>query len=236
MNASPPVPIVQERLFHAFSDIVRSIGLESPEWTPQRRKYPTQEERFGTSRIGTRRNEKETKNLRKNVRVVPLSLIVDKKPFRCEECGKGFKSNQVLSIHMRSHGERTLSDTTIVDDRGQSVAGKASGVPRKTPSACPVCKKVFVGLYELRRHYGRKHSTGERKYKCTRVGCNKKFYLIGDLKEHLNHCGQPAICACCGAEFRFKCNLQTHLRVNPLCAQAMHGAQYQSLEISMSHQ
>jgi len=46
---------------------------------------------------------------------------------------------------------------------------------KKIPCGCPKCKKTFVGLYELRRHYGRKHSEGDKPFCCRK--CDKKFYI-----------------------------------------------------------
>ena len=40
--------------------------------------------------------------------------------------------------------------------------GRVCGANKKIPSQCPICKKTFVGLYELRRHFGRKHNDGNK--------------------------------------------------------------------------
>lgn len=110
--------------------------------------------------------------------VVPVALIKNRRPFRCghEGCAKTFKNPQTMKMHHKTHytdgsaanrgGLMTLPTLTSSLKAGQN---------KKIPSRCPKCKKTFVGLYELRRHYGRKHSEGEKPFGCRK--CGKKFYI-----------------------------------------------------------
>ena len=85
---------------------------------------------------------------------------------------------------------------------------------KKVPSRCPLCMESFVGLYELRRHFGRKHSQGEKQHACRK--CCKRFYVEVDLRDHEKLCGVPVSCQC-GMKFAFKCNLISHKRAHPEC-------------------
>ncbi|KAG0557216.1 hypothetical protein KC19_11G111000 [Ceratodon purpureus] len=147
--------------------------------------------------------------------VVSVDLIKNRRPFRCqhEGCNKTFKNPQTMKMHHKTH----YSDG--------SAGGKACTLPtltsslkaghnKKTPSRCPKCKKTFVGLYELRRHYGRKHSEGEKPFGCRK--CGKKFYIEVDVRDHEKLCGEPIECKC-GLKFAFKCNLVAHKKAHPAC-------------------
>jgi uncharacterized Zn-finger protein len=126
--------------------------------------------------------------------VVPVALIQNRRPFRCghEGCAKTFKNPQTMKMHHKTHytdgsaanrgGLMTLPTLTSSLKAGQN---------KKIPSRCPKCKKTFVGLYELRRHYGRKHSEGEKPFGCRK--CGKKFYIeVGILPPPIliPHCNQ----------------------------------------------
>ncbi len=129
--------------------------------------------------------------------VVSVDLIQNRRPFLCAHagCSKTFKNPQTMKMHNKTH-------TNNADSRGRSSASAApatstpalmtssslkAGHNKKIPSRCPKCKKTFVGLYELRRHYGRKHSEGEKPFGCRK--CGKKFYIEVQTKR-----SQDSIC------------------------------------------
>lgn len=58
---------------------------------------------------------------------------------------------------------------------GSRSPGGKSGGSKKSPSCCPECGRMFVGLYELRRHFGRKHMQGEKPFACAK--CAKRFFV-----------------------------------------------------------
>ena len=103
-----------------------------------------------------------------------LHLITNTRPFVCGICDKKFRNPQTLRMHQKTHvneqHEHRVDEKCVATDaktNGSSRTlnarfGKTSGKNKKIPSKCPVCEKVFCGLYELRRHFGRKHSGGKK--------------------------------------------------------------------------
>ena len=153
--------------------------------------------------------------------VVSLDLIKNRRPFTCsyEGCNKTFKNPQTMKMHFKTHYPGTdvcklqrKSSTSI--DPSANNAAKGPGHNKKIPSRCPLCRKTFVGLYELRRHFGRKHNDGEKSHACRK--CGKKFYIEVDLRDHEKLCGEPIKCKC-GMKFAFKCNLAAHKKAHQEC-------------------
>ncbi|KAG1365504.1 zinc finger protein ENHYDROUS [Cocos nucifera] len=142
------------------------------------------------------------------VATVSVDMIRNRRPFKCMHggCEKTFKNAQTLSMHYRTH-DKNMSDVL-------ATSAVKAGQNKKIPCRCPVCGRIFVGLYELRRHFGRKHSEGEKMHNCKK--CGKKFYIEVDLRDHEKLCGEMVGCKC-GLKFAFKCNLQAHKRTHPEC-------------------
>ncbi|KAL3845605.1 hypothetical protein ACJIZ3_003008 [Penstemon smallii] len=132
----------------------------------------------------------------------------------CKICGKGFKRDANLRMHMRGHG-----------DEYKTAAALAK--PNKEPScepfvikrySCPYagCKrnkdhKKFQPLKTIlcvKNHYKRTHC--DKNYTCSR--CNmKKFSVIADLKTHQKHCGKDKWLCSCGTTFSRKDKLFGHV-------------------------
>ena len=115
--------------------------------------------------------------------VVPLELINNKRPFTCplEDCGKTFKNWQTMRMHMKTHDDLLPLPAGGMEG-GANAAGMQpwhgngrAGANKKIPSKCFQCGENFVGLYELRRHYGRKHQQGEKPFGCDK--CDKRFFI-----------------------------------------------------------
>ncbi|ERM98113.1 hypothetical protein AMTR_s00095p00032720 [Amborella trichopoda] len=149
-----------------------------------------------------------------NIATVSVDLIRNRRPFKClhSGCDKTFKNPQTLKMHHKTH----YSDEVIASQLSSKLTSQASkaGQNKKVPCRCPICGRAFVGLYELRRHFGRKHSEGEKMHNCKK--CGKKFYIEVDLRDHEKLCGEPVECKC-GMKFAFKCNLLAHKRTHPDC-------------------
>ncbi|KAG6545677.1 hypothetical protein Mapa_012862 [Marchantia paleacea] len=150
--------------------------------------------------------------------VVSVDLIQNRRPFKCGfgSCNKTFKNPQTMKMHHKTHYSDDSSFRFGTNPHVLSTVPSAykAGHNKKIPSRCPICKKTFVGLYELRRHFGRKHSEGEKTFACKK--CGKKFYIEVDLRDHEKLCGEPIECKC-GMKFAFKCNLVAHKKGHPEC-------------------
>ncbi|KAL3690227.1 hypothetical protein R1sor_016536 [Riccia sorocarpa] len=150
--------------------------------------------------------------------VVPVDLIQNRRPFKCAHagCNKTFKNPQTMKMHHKTHYSDDSSYRLGTNAHVLSALPSSfkAGHNKKIPSRCPICKKTFVGLYELRRHFGRKHSEGEKSFGCKK--CGKKFYIEVDLRDHEKLCGEPIECKC-GMKFAFKCNLVAHKKGHPEC-------------------
>ncbi|CAK9229466.1 unnamed protein product [Sphagnum troendelagicum] len=166
-------------------------------------------------------------NMMVEAAVVSVDLIHNRRPFKCthDGCNKTFKNPQTMKMHHKTHYAE-LGSAARSRAAGLAAAAASSsstsltasslkaGHNKKIPSRCPKCKKTFVGLYELRRHYGRKHSEGEKGFGCRK--CGKRFYIEVDVRDHEKLCGEPIECKC-GLKFAFKCNLVAHKKAHPAC-------------------
>ncbi|KAI3807555.1 hypothetical protein L1987_23485 [Smallanthus sonchifolius] len=129
----------------------------------------------------------------------------------CLICGKGFKRDANLRMHMRGHGDEYKTPAALAKPH------------KETPKlvkrySCPYvgCKrnknhKKFQPLKTIlcvKNHYKRSHC--DKSYTCSR--CNtKKFSVIADLKTHEKHCGRDRWLCSCGTTFSRKDKLFGHI-------------------------
>ncbi|KAK7270369.1 hypothetical protein RIF29_23453 [Crotalaria pallida] len=132
----------------------------------------------------------------------------------CTICGKGFKRDANLRMHMRGHGDEYKTPEALA---------KPHKEPGSEPKlikrySCPYtgCKrnkdhKKFQPLKTIlcvKNHYKRTHC--DKSYICSR--CNtKRFSVMADLKTHEKHCGKDKWLCSCGTTFSRKDKLFGHI-------------------------
>ncbi|PKA46980.1 Zinc finger protein STOP1 like [Apostasia shenzhenica] len=130
----------------------------------------------------------------------------------CSICGKGFKRDANLRMHMRGHGDEYKTPAALAKpskDLEPAIIKRYS---------CPFvgCKRnkehrSFQPLKTLlcvKNHYKRSHC--EKSYICSRCH-TKKFSVLADLKTHEKHCGRDKWLCSCGTTFSRKDKLFGHV-------------------------
>eukprot|EP00252_Welwitschia_mirabilis_P004127 TRINITY_DN14327_c1_g1_i1.p1 TRINITY_DN14327_c1_g1~~TRINITY_DN14327_c1_g1_i1.p1 ORF type:complete len:389 (-),score=21.58 TRINITY_DN14327_c1_g1_i1:389-1555(-) len=130
----------------------------------------------------------------------------------CEICGKGFRRDANVRMHMRAHGNEYKTPEALMSHKE-----KLGENPSQRRYSCPFEKcrrnrnhrkfKPLKSIASLRNHYKRSHCP--KMYTCNK--CNKHFSVVGDLKTHSKTCGHNRWRCSCGTTFTRKDKLFGHV-------------------------
>lgn len=131
----------------------------------------------------------------------------------CEICGKGFRRDANLRMHMRAHGEQVKTAEALA--KPLDAAARRGGVTR---FSCPfegcnrnkqhVRFRPLKSVVCVKNHFKRSHCP--KMYTCER--CRKKhFSVLSDLRSHVRHCGMSRWKCTCGTTFSRKDKLFSHV-------------------------
>lgn len=133
----------------------------------------------------------------------------------CEICGKGFRRDANLRMHMRAHGNQFKTPEALAKPEDPSRTGGAA-VRRRFSCPFEGCNRnkhhrkfrPLKSIVCVKNHFKRSHCP--KMYSCTR--CHKKnFSVLSDLKSHMKHCGESKWRCSCGTTFSRKDKLFGHI-------------------------
>ena len=157
------------------------------------------------------------------------STNVNKKNFKCAECGRAFERKNVLICHMRRHtGEKPF----MCDQCDESFATKAGLKQHAVKHSeekiqCDVCQRCFCTKYYLNKHKRFVHEGVKRQkpFQCDK--CDRTFEARYTLIRHksVHEERTPFQCAHCDKQFSWSWGLKSHLLTHQNTGVVMPGNQ-----------
>ncbi|KAL9241539.1 hypothetical protein vseg_015642 [Gypsophila vaccaria] len=143
------------------------------------------------------------------VEVGAEELLAEQHPHLCEVCGKGFRRDANLRMHMRAHGHQYKTPQSLPKPTNNPVgphvhaqtAGSCTNNNNNNNNNNKMFSCPYVGCNKnkdhvdfrpmkavtcVKNHFKRAHCP--RMYTCTRCN-NKRFSVLGDLNSHMKSCG-----------------------------------------------
>ncbi|XP_015072064.1 protein SENSITIVE TO PROTON RHIZOTOXICITY 1-like [Solanum pennellii] len=179
-----------------------------------KRSFPEFDRRDFESKVEVLDEEEEDGGDWEIIELDAVELLAEHIHF-CDFCGKGFKRDANLRMHMRAHGNQYKTPEALAKpekciDSSNSNKRRRFSCPfigctrNKTHNKFRPLKSAIC----VKNHFKRSHCP--KMYSCTR--CNKKsFSVLADLKSHLKHCGETKWKCSCGTSFSRKDKLFGHM-------------------------
>ncbi|PHU03791.1 Zinc finger protein STAR3 [Capsicum chinense] len=198
---------------HVTSSIIASNAISSHDYDSK--EFGKREVLLSTSKGKVHVNNED------NYDIIELdaSDLLAKYTHYCQICGKGFKRDANLRMHMRAHGDEYKSSAALSNPLKKNNHDYVSQlIDNKIKYSCPQegCKwnkkhakfQPLKSMVCVKNHYKRSHCP--KMYVCKR--CNKKqFSVLSDLRTHEKHCGDLKWQCSCGTTFSRKDKLMGHV-------------------------